>query len=189
MLSCVWLIANPWVACQAPLSMGFSRQEHWSGLPFSLQRYLPNPGIEPASSESPAFVGGFITTKPPGSRRVYGIYSSLKVTRHEKQEPLFQLENPKARKDPCPSSRVRQEFLFTYLFLLFRSLIDWMGPTQHSGWKPALLCFPGGSDGKTSVCNAGDPGSIPGLGRSPGEGNGSPLQYSCLENLMDSRAW
>ena len=48
--------------------------------------------------------------------------------------------------------------------------------------------FPGGSDSKTSVCNAGDPGSIPGLGRSPGEGNGSPLQYSCLENPMDGGA-
>ena len=46
-------------------------------------------------------------------------------------------------------------------------------------------CFPGGSDGKASACNAGDPGSIPGLGRSPGEGNGNPLQYSCLENPMD----
>ena len=45
--------------------------------------------------------------------------------------------------------------------------------------------FPGGSDGSLSVCNAGDPGSIPGLGRSPGEGNGYPPQYSCLENLMD----
>ena len=42
---------------------------------------------------------------------------------------------------------------------------------------------------KTSVCSAGDPGSIPGLGRSPGEGNGSPLQYSCLENSMDGGAW
>ena len=50
-------------------------------------------------------------------------------------------------------------------------------------------CFPGGSDSKESACNAGDPGSIPGLGRSPGEGNGSPLQYSCLENLMDREAW
>ena len=40
--------------------------------------------------------------------------------------------------------------------------------------------FPGGSDGKASAYNAGDPGSIPGLGRSPGEGNGNPLQYSCL---------
>ena len=49
--------------------------------------------------------------------------------------------------------------------------------------------FPGGSDDKVSVCNVGDPGLIPGLGRSPGEGNGSPLQYSCLENSMDSRTW
>ena len=49
--------------------------------------------------------------------------------------------------------------------------------------------FPGGSDGKASVYNAGDSSSIPGLGRSPGEGNGNPLQYYCLENPMDRRAW
>ena len=47
----------------------------------------------------------------------------------------------------------------------------------------------GGSDGKASVYNAGDPGSIPGSGRSPGEGNGNPLQYYCLENPMDRGAW
>ena len=45
--------------------------------------------------------------------------------------------------------------------------------------------FPSGSDGKASAYNAGDPGSIPGLGRFSGEGNGNPLQYLCLENLMD----
>ena len=45
--------------------------------------------------------------------------------------------------------------------------------------------FPGGSDGKESACNARDPGSVPGLGRSSGEGNGYPLQYSCLENPID----
>ena len=49
--------------------------------------------------------------------------------------------------------------------------------------------FPGGSDGKESAYNAGDPGSILGSGRSPGEGNGTPLQYSCLENPMDGGAW
>ena len=49
--------------------------------------------------------------------------------------------------------------------------------------------FHGGSDGKTSVYNAGDPGSIPGSGRSPGEGNGNPLQYLCQENSMDRGAW
>ena len=49
--------------------------------------------------------------------------------------------------------------------------------------------FPGGSEGKASAYDAGDPGSIPGWGRSPGEGNGNPLQYSCLENTMDGGAW
>ena len=49
--------------------------------------------------------------------------------------------------------------------------------------------FPGGSDGKENTCNAGDPGSIPGSGRSLGEGNGNPLQYSCLENPTDRGAW
>ena len=47
----------------------------------------------------------------------------------------------------------------------------------------------GGSDGKESACNAGDPGLIPGLGRSPGEGNNNPLQYSCLENPRNRKAW
>ena len=49
--------------------------------------------------------------------------------------------------------------------------------------------FPGGSDSKASAYNAGDLGSIPGLGRFPGEGNDNPLQYSCLENPMDRGAW
>ena len=51
------------------------------------------------------------------------------------------------------------------------------------------LVFPGGSEVKASASNEGDPGSIPGLGRSPGEGNDNPLQYSCLENPMDREAW
>ena len=49
--------------------------------------------------------------------------------------------------------------------------------------------FPCGSDGKESACNARDPGSVPGSGRSPREGNGNSLQYSCLENHMDRGAW
>ena len=52
-----------------------------------------------------------------------------------------------------------------------------------------LFGFPGGSDGKASAFIMGNPGSIPGLGRSSGEGNGNPLQYSCLENPMDGGAW
>ena len=52
-----------------------------------------------------------------------------------------------------------------------------------------LYDFPGGSDSKASAYNVGDPGSIPGSGRSPGEGNSNPLQDPCLENPMDGGAW
>jgi len=52
-----------------------------------------------------------------------------------------------------------------------------------------VMGFPHGSVGKESACNGGEPGSIPGLRRSPEEGNGNPLQYSCLENTMDRGAW
>ena len=52
-----------------------------------------------------------------------------------------------------------------------------------------MMDFPGGSDDKESACNAGGPSLMPRLGRSPGEGNGNPLQYSCLENSMDRGAW
>ena len=80
--------------------------------------------------------------------------------------------------------------------MLSKSLIQF----SVDGWGhvPSLLFtwgqtmvddFPGGSEGKASVYNAGDPGSSPGFGRSPGEGNGSPLQYYCLENPMDRGAW
>ena len=60
---------------------------------------------------------------------------------------------------------------------------------QLKGLTHTGLGFPGGSDGKESAYNAEEPGSIPGWGRSPGERNGSPLQYSCLENPMDRGAW
>ena len=52
-----------------------------------------------------------------------------------------------------------------------------------------VIVMPRSSVSKESACSVGDPGLIPGLGRSPGEGNGNPLQYSCLENPMDGRAW
>ena len=64
LLSCVWLFAAPWtVACQVSLSMGFSRQEYWSGLPFPSPRDVPNPGIKPWS---PALQGDSVLSEPPG---------------------------------------------------------------------------------------------------------------------------
>ena len=64
-LSCVQLFGTPWtVACQAPLSMGFSRQGYWSGLPFPSPGYLPNTGIKPRSL---ALQVGFLPSEPPGN--------------------------------------------------------------------------------------------------------------------------
>ena len=71
-------------------------------------------------------------------------------------------------------------YVETNLFLL-------MTPKPGTGVIP--LGFSSGSDSKESACHAGDPGSIPVSGRSPGEGNGKPLQYSCLENPKDREAW
>ena len=63
------------------------------------------------------------------------------------------------------------------------------GKSTEIECPPKVLSFPGDSEVIASACNAGDLGSIPGLGRSPGEGNGNPLHYSCLENPMDRGAW
>ena len=62
-------------------------------------------------------------------------------------------------------------------------------PKLPQGKLDQVIGFPGGSDGKESACSAGDWGLISGSGRSPGEGNGNPLQSSCLENPMDRGAW
>ena len=62
-------------------------------------------------------------------------------------------------------------------------------PRVSQGGEFWETSYPGGSDGKESAWNAGEPGLIPGWGRSPGEGNGNPLQCSCLENPMDRGAW
>ena len=94
-------------------------------------------------------------------------------------------------------------YFFLYLFIhlfIFDCTGSLLMPAsfQLQPVGAALLCdawashcggFPGGSEVKRSACNAGDLGLIPGLGRSPGEGNGNPLQYSCLENPMEGRAW
>ena len=72
MLSRVQLFVTPWtVTCHAPLSMGFSRQQYWSGLPFPSLGAPPNPGIEPASPESPALQADSLLTEPPGNSLVH----------------------------------------------------------------------------------------------------------------------
>ena len=75
-----------------------------------------------------------------------------------------------------------------YLYNLITLLCTWNIVSQLY-FNYIYMDFPGGSDGKASVYNVGDLGSIPGLGRSLGEGNANPLQYYCLENPMDRGAW
>ena len=117
-LSRVRLFATTWtVAYQAPPSMGFSRQECWSGSPFPSPGDLPDPGIEPRS--------------------------------------------PASQTDCGPSQKVREKVL-KYGMVSSYELGN-------------FIAFPCSSGGKASACNAEDMGSIPGSGRSPGEGNGNPL--------------
>ena len=84
---------------------------------------------------------------------------------------------------------ISSDILKGYLVCCRRGRTD--GPPQVGPFLFPLvrLHSSGGSDGKESACNAGDLGSIPGSGRSPGGGHGHPLQYSCLENPMDREAW
>ena len=71
--------AIPWtVSCQALLSMEFSRQEYWSGLPFPSLGDFPNPGIKPVSLACPALAGRFFTTESPGKHIIYQLYLNLK---------------------------------------------------------------------------------------------------------------
>ena len=74
------------------------------------------------------------------------------------------------------------KYKHVYTYTPFTCVMDFKNYSYTQG-------FPGGSDGMKSAYNAGDLGLIPGLGRAPGEGSGNPLQYSCLENLMDRGVW
>ena len=80
-------------------------------------------------------------------------------------------------------------FVFSFMYYLYKRYYKPIIVHFYIANCVTLLGFPYSSVGKESACNAGDPGSIPGLGRSPGEGNGNPLQYSCLGNLTDRGAW
>ena len=89
--------------------------------------------------------------------------------------------------EACPETNYPQSSRLTVNCICF-------GSHKSIHWSDRYQClysegFPCSSVGKESACNAGDPGLTPGSGRSLGEGNGNPLQYSCLENLMDGEAW
>ena len=128
-------------------------------------------------------VSGFFTIEPPG--KLSNSIDTIKMIWYVSSPRIFIKPNWgkiailirfEEKFGWCDISLIKgKNYLREDLFQT--SLIPW--------W---VLDFPGGSDGKASAYNAGDPGSIPGWGRSPGEGNGNPLQYSCLENPMDGGA-
>ena len=179
LLSHVQLFANPWtVAHQAPPSMEFSRQEYWSWLHFLLQGIFltqrSNLGL-PYCRSPICFTIWATREAPKGDRQASNDFEAV----------LF---NPN-------SSILRLFGDCAWLLPLSVSNRAYM-VGQNLTTKEELMVihlpnhwFPSGSDGKASACNVGNLGSIPGSGRSPGEGNGNPLQYSCLENSMDGGAW
>ena len=134
--NCVRLCETLWtIAHQAPLSMGFPRQEYWSGLQCPAPEDLPNPGIEPVSLMSSALAGRFFTTSAMQEAHTFYI-----------------------------------KCIYTYKYVY-----------AYIGAEKVQTVKNLSSVQKTWVQSE--------LGRCPGEGNGNPLQYSCLENSMDRGAW
>ena len=131
MLSRGQLFATPWtVAHQAPLSMEFSSQEYWSGLPFPLPGNLPHPGTEPVSAVSPALAGWFFTTEPPGNLWVNLI-----------KAPLFhQIEGfEKAESNVCFSLPMYIWYLaVSAWYIVVRYNIDLMN-TCFTQWNRQIL--------------------------------------------------
>ena len=105
LFSHVWLFATPWtVACQAPLFMGFSRQEYWSGLSFPPPKDLPNPGTKPAS---PALVGGYLITEPPGKPRI----TYWKIHKWNSMSEICFVFTSKGRKCGDGCTKISQELI------------------------------------------------------------------------------
>ena len=149
--------------------MEFSRQEYWSGLPLPSPGDPPDPGIKP---RSPTLQVDSLLSEPPGKPKDTGVGS------------LFQ--------GNFPTQEVYYLCTFRICSQCRRPQFDpWVGKIPWRRGRlptPVFLGFPGGSDSKESTCNMGDLGLIPGLRRSPGEGNGYPLRYSCLENPHGQRS-
>ena len=169
-LLCLWkwkwkwshsVFVTPWtVAYQAPPSIGFSRQEYWSGLPF------PSP------------LNGHEFEQTPGDGQRQGSLACCSSWGHRVGHDWVTGQH-----QTCPLESVMPSDHLILCCPLSSCPRSFPAPGSFS------MGCPGGSEVKASASNAGDPGSIPGSGRSPREGNGNPLQYSCLENPMDWGAW
>ena len=123
-----------------------------------------------------------ITGKP--TTFSYWFWSILSITLESFGWVITSFPNNKSSRRKGPTSSAVDTW-FGLVLNFIGSIWELAFSLNHMGTRGFL----GGSDSTESACNAGDPASVPGLGRSPGEGNGYPLQYSCLENPMDAGAW
>ena len=199
--------------CQALLSMEFSRQEYWNGMELLFSHIAVPDSLDPMDCSTPGFpvlhhLPEFIQTHVhwvgDASNHLIlchhpllllpSIFPSIRVFSSELILRIRWLKYWSFSFSISPSMNIQDWFpsgLTDWFDLLavrgtLRCLL------QHHSSKASILwhsAFPGGSESRESACNVGDLGLIPGSGRSPGEGNGSPFPYSCLENSMDRGAW
>ena len=142
-LSCVWLFATPkTIAHQAPLSMGFPRQEYWSGLPCPSPGDLPNPGIRPSS---PAFAGRFFTIEPPGKLTI--LKTHLLLTYHGGQWShtlALQIRKPKCQTHSLSEVKAENQTLDSNLDCLAPEAKLWPpGKARRKQHRPQLECTAG----------------------------------------------
>ena len=197
--------------------MEFSKQEYWSGLPCPPPGNLPNPGFKTVSPMTPALQEDSLPLSHLGSPQVtlVAVLNSLtwvgkpvkasEIKWNVQRELLQSTASSESRSVVSDSLQLHGLYsswnsLGQNTGMGSRSLLQGILQTQesnsgllHCRWilyqlrhKGMPSC--GGLDNKTSAYSAGDLGSIPAPGRSPGEGKGNPLQYSCLENPMDGGA-
>ena len=176
--------------------MGFSRQEYWSGLPFPSPGDLPDPGIE---TRSPAFQADALTSEPPGKPKCKTRYYKTPRGKH-RQNTLWHESQQYFLGSVSSGQKKKKAKTNKWDLIKLRSFLHSKGNhiqnKRTTYWTRENFCkgyywqglniqflqntsgFPHSSVGKESACNAGNPGSIPGSGRSAGEGIGYPPQYS-----------
>ena len=168
----------------------------WSGLPCPPPGDVPNPGVRDRTHIScgSCLAGRFCTAESPGKPQrghwwlfiCHKKYYHVPHTLTHKRNPSFAIWAASG------SGGVGVLMMMGCRILKGKEHVDWVISKQaykRKGVDTEIWSFPCSSVGKESVCNAGDLGLIPGSERSPGEGNGNPLQFCCLENPMDRGAW
>ena len=135
----------------------------------------------------------FVTPRTAASQASLSITNSQSLLKP--MSITIQPSHPLLSPSPSAFSLSQHQGLFQWVSTLYQcqSIGPWASasvlPMNFQDWFPLQFSFPGGSEIKASASNAGDLGLIPGSGIPPGEGYGNPLQYPCLENLMDRGAW